>query len=567
MQYVSPFSIVQVTPSAAGFERKDLMLAKRRMLADFEFSDASTIWVKGREYTKNDVLQLFEELEKTENLQYHVLVASDPVLLQFLEKHVIAFQQHFKLKKQTLQWDFIVWMSPYFAHAFSHAAYTFFKDQKLAELRTLLMNETFMVEADAYMAWDKTEGQLQLLTYELTQLHEREITGSTPISTYTNSHLIELINDLPEWRFTDRRNDYAFEMMQLSIVVFNQQEKNWGLEILAIAQTLKVDEVTATSLREKREEMEDIVASEGKRSPRNFSSGKNKRETSDINFWPIVRVLAIVIFIIYRLIPNHSSSNDIRSFSSASVTIKDDYSRIYQESELRLQYQFALDTALENMLYAIQQHAGDEKSQATANAAILKTGTDPYKLLWNKPAFTINDDQAAVIGAEVLTKSAQKLAGGIKDTIAYKIDIQNNSGIDAIVFVATKTTTISRFVARHSYYTLKLPAGYAKLYVYAGKGFDTNEQTSFKATEQAKQKLTIQGLFTAKTAPNVYWLGTPFYLECKDQGGDSNAAKLLIAEDNRYNNQGKIEIEFANNASNVVSHQVSPEYSPPADER
>lgn len=520
------------------------------MLAEFEFSDSATITIKERQFTKHDVLQFFEQLEQADDLNYHLKVAGDKVLLQFLEDHTIAFQQSFLLKKADLDEAFIAWLSPFFTEAFSDFAFKNFRDKKLVALKTLLANDMLTTDADAFKAWDKTERHFQVIINHVTHLHENNAVFEPDIEDHTDVYWIELVNQLPQWRFADKLNDYAFELMQLAIVVFNKNDRQQGLNILATAKKLQVDEVTMQTLVDKEEEMNAIVSNSNNEAyERTF--GRQSQESSSL--WPALRIAGIVIFLIIRLaIWSGRSSNSYSADKFTYLNSSDyvDYKKILSKSK----FAFGHDTALVRMLDAVKQHETTSQKNITRPG----TGEDPYKKLWKKDAFGITTETVEEIVPEkvVELKTNSKMdttpVATTVEALPYTqpLSINNKSKLDAIVFVVNKQQVCSYYIRSSSTHNIDLPAGYHKVYVYAGTGFSKAEKVSFTTNRQEKETVTVNGLFTKNTDLNKALLKSPLYLLCRNNGANRGTAILAIKDNTDYT-ASKVDIGFATNESSI----------------
>jgi len=289
MQYFSPLSILnfeglsEITP-------KDLRLAKHKMMAEFELNGTSTIQAGGKELTRNDVLKIFDLLEQTTDLSFHVIVASDPVLLHFLERHELQPGKQFGLIDEKISPEFIEWISPYFRDAFNQAVVYNFRNQFNNEFLTLVSGPKWMTDNDAWAAWSGLEHYLHLLIRKLEENNTQKYHYSGEASKLTSFQITEMLKVLPTERFSSIINKYAFELMQFAILVFNANMREWAMQMMQYAKSLPVDEDTLLALVAKEKEMRDILSRKEK--------VENKQSNS--NTWVIVRIAFILIYVISR---------------------------------------------------------------------------------------------------------------------------------------------------------------------------------------------------------------------------------------------------------------------------
>ena len=141
MQYVSPLSFL---PTDGAYGPKELTLAKRKLMAEFELTGSTTIPIGGKELSRNDVIKLFDQLQNSGDIEFHVLVASDPVLLQFLEKQEINPGSVITITDEQFTPEFITWISPYFSWSFRKASVKMFRDLNPEGFETLVVMPSLM---------------------------------------------------------------------------------------------------------------------------------------------------------------------------------------------------------------------------------------------------------------------------------------------------------------------------------------------------------------------------------------------------------------------------------------
>jgi hypothetical protein len=90
MQYQSPIKVLSsFLNEGEDFSKTDLNILKRRILAEFELSGNSTISTGEGEFSKNDILAIFEKQKTSDDFQYHLMIAGMPDILEFLEYNYV----------------------------------------------------------------------------------------------------------------------------------------------------------------------------------------------------------------------------------------------------------------------------------------------------------------------------------------------------------------------------------------------------------------------------------------------------------------------------------------------
>ncbi len=287
MQYVSPITFLppgldgEITP-------KDLKLAKQKLLAEFELSGTTTVPVGGREMSRNDVLKLFDQLGQANDLAYHGLIASDPVLLHFLETHEIAKGQTFSLPEEKVTPEFVEWISPSFSWAFGKATVRMFRTVKPEEFETLAVAPWYMTPADEWNAWSGVEQYMQLMLQQLQEITGAKYQSQDQVIKYGGYNFIWLLCNLPRQRFDYLLDHYAFEVMQMAIKQFNTLKRDSAFELMGYAKSLKVSDHVMEGLEAKEKEMQGIL--------KNRKKAENKDSTM-----LYIRVIIFAAYIIFRL--------------------------------------------------------------------------------------------------------------------------------------------------------------------------------------------------------------------------------------------------------------------------
>ena len=75
MRYVSPFQELGIEIDG-NLDKENLNLAKKRLLAELDLSDSSTILRGSVEMTKNDIITQFDKLASVKNWDFHRLITA-----------------------------------------------------------------------------------------------------------------------------------------------------------------------------------------------------------------------------------------------------------------------------------------------------------------------------------------------------------------------------------------------------------------------------------------------------------------------------------------------------------
>ncbi len=308
MQYLSPSSILgeSLTPP---IDKKALQLGRKKLLAELELSSGDSLTINNIQFTRGDIIDYFEALRQDNIIDYHNAIEEDKVLRPFLESHTI--EEGFQFIDNPLYHDdqFIQWISPYFYTAFVNAADLSFRTTNAGQFKTLLSNQLLMTDYDLEQAWisiTKTlTNNIAILQYYRDKGEKGQFDDQT---SGTAAHLMSygyiiLIETLPEYRFAEVRNKYAFVMEQAAICTFNKRtDHRFEAEIwIENAQRLATAPELQHELTEKLKEMRRISGAADKKS----------------NPWGIARFAWLLIFVVAKLVTcnSHDSSDAFKQRS------------------------------------------------------------------------------------------------------------------------------------------------------------------------------------------------------------------------------------------------------------
>lgn len=118
MQYISPFSLlgIDIKEISQKPDSINVSFLRKKMLAEFELSQSVTIKTPAGELSKNDVLVVLNQLQNPQILNFHLEIAKDNILLDFLQRNVL--EDTFLKNPIYSQKDFIDFITPYFANSY-----------------------------------------------------------------------------------------------------------------------------------------------------------------------------------------------------------------------------------------------------------------------------------------------------------------------------------------------------------------------------------------------------------------------------------------------------------------
>jgi len=125
--------------------------------------------------SKNDVIQLFEELERVTHLEYHTAIYQHPKLLCLLEKSEVSpikVENHHKIRFKTQEeWtDFISFVSPYLTEAIDKLLSKVIRKSKFKDLDDIQPFFKLLTKHDKFYAFRKLNNFCETLSDRLEHL-------------------------------------------------------------------------------------------------------------------------------------------------------------------------------------------------------------------------------------------------------------------------------------------------------------------------------------------------------------------------------------------------------------
>ena len=508
-QYFSPFSLLQINTGKA-VERKDLVLAKRKILAEFELQNASSILLNEKEVSKNDVLKIFEELEVSDDLAYHAIVHADADLLYFLEHNELLdktvsdtqllntvsnnpiitepfkittqpMPSRFGLTQEVLTEEFINWISPYFAHSFKNASFNYYRKKDAAAFLALMDNNRYMNSDDEFEAWEPLVNLIELQIQKLDEIADNEYdkNNDTVVGELSSDQQTLLLLAIPSHYFEHQLDNYAVNMMRCSVDIFNKVDRPWAIRILANAKKIAVGDEAMQRVVEKENEMLGIM--------RGTTTGKQSKDHSS---W-VIRIGFFVLFFIVKAALFNSNHDDKKftnfTYDGKSYNSSGELQKAIEAGNLATQQ----EKFLGNFITALIA----DSIHKTANKAVykIKPNEDVFNSIWlaqkiKKDIKVTDSTHSLEVPPEIVMQKDEEAA--LKQEY---IAVNNVSELDIIVIVSRRDSVVSSFAKAKSSIKVPLANGANNVYFYAGKQFSLKDSLQVNTTDG--DTFNIGGLF------------------------------------------------------------------------
>jgi len=369
MQYVSTVTLLDnLTPGQA--DKKSFALAKKKMLAELELNGGAAVTINGREFTKNDIVNFFDNLQQADNLAYHIIVANDAVLLCFLEQNFLNNGDRFSNNESYADPGFIDWISPYFFTSFTSFAEECLVGEEVVERlhstdplfvkysatttwqknddgwATLLANAIIMNSYYLEEAWKKIEDIVRQQLEYLKEFHQAKgLVGKNLIEPLIDFRYVTMLQRLPAERFRYLRDEYAYMMMQCAVHIFNTVNRYDAETIIDNALQLVVSYDVKESILAKQSEMHHLV----NKKPAGRGGGS----------WGL-RGVGFLLFMIFKIATcNSYSGHSDYNFENAPVIFSSPYDTTAHSQTPQL----------DSLIYQVQQGRTFDTIPATLPAA------------------------------------------------------------------------------------------------------------------------------------------------------------------------------------------------------
>jgi hypothetical protein len=533
MLYISPFEVLEISlVDLQEMGKRMLSLKKKQLLAEFELQQTFSITLKDREFTRNDIIALFDQLENEDHIQYHVAIAKDPILLQFLQTGEIETGKRFAANPLYHEPGCIAFVSPFYKAIFQQVVFKRILAANYAYVNTVFSNPILLTGAD----YDGSFGVLQEYLNEriqaVEQLMERFSTDrTTDLSTlegYTTHSWVLTLNSLPE-AFNNVREHYTAVLYDFSIVLWNAGKRDTARTMLYGIKSINSGPRMTNLVNELSEKLAGELQQTGSS---NSSSGGFQW------VWGLVMFIVAIV----RLGNSCNSDNSDRfnnryTFTNFNTDNAPAYTMGYPPFSPQTQPDSALIYLLNSLYHSTETNYKNKKHTTFSN------GDDPYAALFTGAAFRSNGqdkrkdlgniplEQVRIVSDKEVNQQLAEQAGEIGEvTVAPEpkennrlsaaekikaeieratksgstqkrtatLQIANKIPFETILFFTNGKKIFSIYLNSNSSHTLELEAGNYRVMGYGGKNFNYNIGVNSKTAKEkyGSRNLTRVGRFS-----------------------------------------------------------------------
>lgn len=255
MQYISPFDGLGI-PIDGNFDKAALNLAKKRLLAELELADSTTILRGAVELTKDDIIDEFDKIgsKKIKYWYFHQLIARDKVLLNFVQNRYWDAQKRILNEPHYESKTFIKFISPYFSESYKYLIIKYLASAEPDKLKDVLnMTPLFMTKRNYKFLWFSVYSFIDNLIYKFNSIIKNEYDNPTyeKLESYQTEDFMKCLNLLPA-DFSELRSKYAEFLLGFSSYIWNYEDRQNAIEIIENAQLINVSFRTERLLQKRK---------------------------------------------------------------------------------------------------------------------------------------------------------------------------------------------------------------------------------------------------------------------------------------------------------------------------
>jgi len=514
MKYVNPLSFLTDRSYSANEppDKKDLLLQKKKLLAEIELSERQTVLVKEAELNKDDILKLFEGLQNGDDVFYHAAIAADAVLYDFLTTGNLTGNGRFANNLLYSETGFLRFIAPYYKDVFTTAVLKALRNDEIEMLTKLwhnpvLLDGNYREQSFSQIRRHLLEQKNQLLLAK-DKAVEKGKARLDEFLLFFDVNLLAALNILPE-EFRQFKDDYGLELINTGIAIQHINLK-LAVSILENVRLLNCSDY----IQEQNEDRYEILYNNlhPQKSPFKFGS------------WQLFAI--IILFI--RITVAFSHCDTQQDYNATIYNEFNEKSNIYatiNEQHFSLTKRYKATNSFINQIAAYCSDTTHNTPVQIKTGVVLQSGSNPYKQIFgeagiNGPEYDslLGDDEENMTGSSLTTTSANSdISNKVSTKSDYykeQVQFENTTEQDVIAIVETEDSTFSCFINKKDTASINIRHGLNLVYFFIGNNWDPSKQlkalNSYR--EGNKKRMNVTGAFRVVSTASLEYLEQPFLL-------------------------------------------------------
>ena len=513
--YQSPLLLLnQLEIAADQLDHNSLRKAKKALLLELQLSDKDYLEINGREITKNDINDTFDQLLNTGDLDLHVLIHESTTWNTLLNQHELPWFQkdivHPNFESDEQKERFKAFVSPYLAYSVNKASGQLIKENRFKSLDNSASFFEYMNGPDAQFALKKVLysykaffERVNALTEGDRQFNPRDYSYLENVSYF---HLVESL----DLHLGFLKDDLARAVINFTHHFQYSRHRSFLGQALGNAAVLRcAPELHNLIVNNRR-------AFEGSGGGGGYSSGRGQSSSSGDNsgryvFW-VILIIVKIIFITYKCSDRGSSYSSSYDFDN-----------------------FQLPESVQNNLTLSQVDLVDYQT---------------FLLTWvsrDHPLYT--PDSLLTLEPEVTSNGGTSLSSLY--SLMNNYEIVNDSEHDALVIYKNKKGIQSTYVEAGDSGIMSLSTD-SKFFIYAGYNWQTHRKLHHSLKPKYGSRsvdVTMNGSFETIDVKSYGLMGELF------EASDVTGKRIEISE-----NSAEMEVKM--DFSSMPTSSSSSSYTP-----
>jgi hypothetical protein len=252
MSYINPFELLNfTTDNLYAVDDNAISKAKRKLLAEIELSENTSIKFKKIELSKSDFFSIIDEVDNDLKKEFHLFIFNNKPLNNFLSSGDLTFFTQFKSESIYNDEEFLEFISPYFSFQYDNVLFKSFKKAKLNNFRNILSiqpitNSRFIdkcyISLYSYIREIDNEIIKIANTIDKPQIHFLNDGFDSFTDIVLNKVYVPYLNYLPTY-FQSIKNQVALSLYRLARDVNNNPHNLYAqaFKIIEVANSITTD--------------------------------------------------------------------------------------------------------------------------------------------------------------------------------------------------------------------------------------------------------------------------------------------------------------------------------------
>lgn len=477
MRYITPFHYLpSETIQDLITDVSKIKLVRKRMLAEVELSDTQSIFINGKELTKFDVINIFDNLNNQSLLDIHSEIFKDKALLDFLENGKFSTNFTAPFNPRLTNEIAINLISPHYIEVSIDFLNEALAKKDIETVRNFFSVSHLMNNKDTFEFYEYLTKKLMVLVKPISELEEKIKNNYIPVANDLNElhlgTLIKFLNELPE-DFNKLREDVAASLNGLGCELINHSYNAFAVSLFTKAQFLKCSDF-----------IKDYFDSNLSTAKGNLRINSKSSTSNSGNSRGVLTGAGFLVFIVIRIILAISNSSSHADYTPVNYTTyvttsnDSDYTVRYNSSESDTFATLASTESTYSSAYYKQANTSfDDFMRLLYNQNLMfspreriyksfKKGDNVYKSLFAITAFTVSP--------------TRKINGNVSSNKTKTVRFINKTDYECILISRNTIQSIpvditSIYVPAKGSIDVKLKDGYHDIRPYMGNKLIKNE--------------------------------------------------------------------------------------------